>query len=78
MASISAPSLTALRAFEAAARHLSFQAAATELAVTQSAISHQVADLERGLGVELNEAVALAHPYTGKQLHLEMADKPID
>ncbi len=30
-----------------------------------------------GLGVELNEAVALAHPYTGDLLHLEMADRPI-
>jgi len=33
---------------------------------------------EPGLGVELNEAVALAHPYEGKALHLEMADKPIE
>jgi galactonate dehydratase len=30
-----------------------------------------------GLGVELNEAVADAHPYTGRELHLEMADEPI-
>ncbi len=30
-----------------------------------------------GLGVELNEAVAARHPYTGKRLHLEMADQPI-
>ncbi len=47
------PSLTALRAFESAARHLSFRAAAEELAVTQSAVSHQVADLEKSLGVAL-------------------------
>ncbi len=32
---------------------------------------------EPGLGVELNEAVALAHPYTGTQLHLEMHDRPV-
>jgi galactonate dehydratase len=32
---------------------------------------------EPGLGVELNEAVIAAHPYTGKALHLEMAGKPI-
>jgi 2-dehydro-3-deoxyphosphogalactonate aldolase len=32
---------------------------------------------EPGLGVELDEAVALAHPYTGTRLHLEMADRPI-
>jgi 2-dehydro-3-deoxyphosphogalactonate aldolase len=31
---------------------------------------------EPGLGVELNEAVALANPYTGNELHLEMAEKP--
>ncbi len=30
-----------------------------------------------GLGVELNEAVAAKHPYTGQALHLEMVDKPI-
>ena len=30
-----------------------------------------------GLGVELNEEVAAAHPYTGKQLHLEMIDDPV-
>ena len=30
-----------------------------------------------GLGVELNEDVAAKHPYRGKQLHLEMLDKPI-
>ena len=30
-----------------------------------------------GLGVELDEEVALAHPYSGNRLHLEMADKPI-
>jgi len=32
---------------------------------------------EPGLGVELNEAVALAHPYSGKQLHLEMTNRPV-
>ena len=32
---------------------------------------------EPGLGVELDEAVALAHPYTGTQLHLEMTNRPI-
>lgn len=47
------PPLTTLRAFEAAARLLSFKAAAEELRVTQSAISHQVASLERNLGIPL-------------------------
>jgi galactonate dehydratase len=32
---------------------------------------------EPGLGVELNEAVARAHPYTGTMLHLEMAGQPV-
>lgn len=47
------PSLLSARAFEAAARHLSFQEAANELHVTPSAISHQVRSLETFLGVEL-------------------------
>jgi LysR family transcriptional regulator, glycine cleavage system transcriptional activator len=47
------PSLNALRAFEVAARHLSFTRAADELAVTQGAVSHQVKALERQLGVAL-------------------------
>ncbi|MCM3563401.1 LysR family transcriptional regulator [Hydrogenophaga intermedia] len=42
-----------LLAFEAAARHGSFQKAADELSVTQSAVSHRVINLERRLGVSL-------------------------
>ena len=42
------PSLNGLRAFEAAARHLSFTQAASELNVTQTAISHQIRRLTRG------------------------------
>ena len=45
--------LNALRAFEAAARHLSFTRAGEELCVTQTAISHQVKGLERRLGMPL-------------------------
>jgi L-alanine-DL-glutamate epimerase-like enolase superfamily enzyme len=30
-----------------------------------------------GLGVELNEAVAAQHPYTGKGLHLQPVDRPL-
>ncbi len=48
----SAP-LNALRTFEAAARHLSFNAAASELFVTPAAVSHQVKHLEEHLGVSL-------------------------
>ena len=47
------PSLNGLRAFEAAARHLSFTQAAGELNVTQTAISHQIRRLEEELGVRL-------------------------
>lgn len=43
------PSTTALQCFEAAARHLSFTRAAEELSMTQSAVSKQVAQLERHL-----------------------------
>lgn len=45
--------LNALRAFEAAARHLNFTRAADELCVSQGAVSHQVALLERRLGTAL-------------------------
>jgi LysR family glycine cleavage system transcriptional activator len=47
------PPLNAIRAFEAAARHLSFTRAAEELNVTQAAISHQIKGLEDVLGVPL-------------------------
>ncbi|MVO14295.1 LysR substrate-binding domain-containing protein [Parasedimentitalea huanghaiensis] len=47
------PPLHALRAFEAAARHLHFKNAAEELGLTPTAISHQVRQLEDILGLEL-------------------------
>jgi len=47
------PSLNALKAFEAAARHESFTKAADELSVTQGAVSHQVKALEVELGLRL-------------------------
>ena len=57
------PSLNGLRAFEAAARHMSFTRAADELNVTQTAISHQIRRLEEQLGIPLfvrhNRALAL-------------------
>jgi LysR family glycine cleavage system transcriptional activator len=49
------PPLNAIRAFEAAARHESFTAAAGELCVTVTAISHQVRQLEAILGRKLFE-----------------------
>src|SRR3982750_4470587 len=47
------PPLTELRAFEAAARRLSFKMAAAELHVTPTAISHQIKLLERYCGKTL-------------------------
>lgn len=62
------PSLNGLRAFEAAARHLSFTQAAAELNVTQTAISHQIKRLEQELGVPLfvrqNRALTLTPKAT--------------
>ena len=66
MAGRDLPPLSALRAFEAAARHLSFRVAAEELGLTQSAISHQVAALEQHFGTRLfdraGRRVALSEP----------------
>ncbi|MGQ7959023.1 LysR substrate-binding domain-containing protein [Pseudomonas sp. SP16.1] len=47
------PSLSALRAFEAAARHESAKQAAEELSVTATAVSHQIRALEESLGIAL-------------------------
>lgn len=47
------PSLSGLRAFEAAARRLSFKAAAQELSVTPGAISQRIRSLEEELGITL-------------------------
>ena len=47
------PSLTGIKAFEAAGRHLSFKLAAEELSVTPGAISQQIKHLEQALGFPL-------------------------
>ena len=47
------PGLQAVKAFDAAARHLSFTRAAEELNVTPAAISHQIKELEDQIGVSL-------------------------
>jgi len=80
------PPLTAVRAFEAAARHQSFTRAAAELGMTQAAVSYQVKLLEDRIGqalfqrlprkVELTEvgrrlAPAVAEAFQG--LHLAFA-----
>ena len=38
---------------------------------------HVIPPTAPGLGIELNEVVALAHPYTGSMLHLEMTQSPV-
>jgi len=65
------PPLSALRAFEAAARHLSFTQAARELHVTAGALSHQIRGLEDSLGVKLFErrVRSIALTSAGKQLY---------
>jgi LysR family glycine cleavage system transcriptional activator len=49
----SVPGTRALKAFDAAARHLNFSKAAAELGLTPAAISHQIKEFEEQLGVEL-------------------------
>lgn len=73
------PPLTALRAFEAAARHLSFTRAATELHVTQAAISHQIKALESFLGVQLFHRQSRALRLTSQgQDYLPAVNKAFD
>jgi len=58
------PPLNALRAFEAAARHLSFKKAAVELSVTPTAVSHQIKSLEEFLDLPLFRRLARALELT--------------
>ncbi|MCB1641092.1 MAG: LysR family transcriptional regulator [Xanthomonadales bacterium] len=69
------PPVAWLRAFDAAGRHGSFRAAAEFLNVTPSTISHQIADLERHLGVQLFErsARAVRLTQTGAELLADVA-----
>ena len=67
------PPLAALRAFEAAAAHLSFQKAAGELSVTPTAISHQVRGLEDTLGQPLFRRFARRLALTPAGLRLAHA-----
>lgn len=70
------PPISALRAFEAAARLRSFTLAAEELGLTQSAISHQVRGLEDHLGFELfqREPRRIATTAKGERLALAVRD----
>ena len=70
------PPLNALKAFEAAARHLSFTKAADELFVTQAAVSHQIKALEEFLSMKLfirrNRTLLLTEE--GQAYFLELKD----
>tara|TARA_R110002072_G_scaffold176934_4_gene332780 strand:+ start:3584 stop:4474 length:891 start_codon:yes stop_codon:yes gene_type:complete len=66
------PPLNWLRAFEAAARHGSFTAAAGELNLTQAAVSHQVRSLEHHLNFALFERL----PRSLKLTHMGQAYLP--
>ena len=70
------PRLDLLRSFEAAARHLSFTLAANELALTQSAVSRQIQQMEEGLGVALFERRhrSLALTDAGKVMNRAVID----
>lgn len=59
------PPLNWVRAFEASARHRSFTAAARELNLTATAVSHQVRSLEKYLGYPLFERLARSVRLTG-------------
>lgn len=60
------PPLTSLRAFEATARRSSFKAAAEELFVTPTAISHQIRQLETHLGLRVLERTPRAVKLTAE------------
>ncbi len=62
------PSLNALRAFEAVARHLSYPAAAEELRVTPAAVKQLVSKLEDALGTPLLERKGRGLALTGSGL----------
>ena len=53
------PPLNSIKAFDAAARHLSFTKAGDELCVTHGAISRQIRSLERATGLTLTDGDSL-------------------
>ena len=76
------PPLPAVRAFEAAARHGTFSAAAGELGITQAAVSYQVKVLEERLGAPLfiraGRRVSLTPPGARAAGRLTLALDEID
>lgn len=76
------PPLAAVRVFEAAARHQNFTTAATELGMTQAAVSHQIRILEERLGTSLfrreRRRVVLTEPGRRAAAELTRAFDMID
>jgi LysR family glycine cleavage system transcriptional activator len=72
---MNSPSLSAIRAFEAAARHLSMSRAGDELHVTHAAVSHQVRKLEDWIGVPLfrRQGRGVRLTAAGEQLFVRLA-----
>ncbi len=70
------PPLNALKAFEVAARHLSFTRAADELFVTQAAVSHQIKSLEDFLSMKLfvRKSRALFLTEEGQSYYLDLKE----
>lgn len=70
------PPLSAVRAFEAAARHGSFTRAAAELGMTQAAVSYQIKLLEERLGLPLfqRRARRVVLTETGERLGISVTD----
>ncbi|MEL7254710.1 MAG: LysR substrate-binding domain-containing protein [Pseudomonadota bacterium] len=75
MSKPSLPPLNALRAFDAAGRHLNFRLAAEELRVTQGAVAQHVRALEKHLGVTLFDRLpkGLALTQVGHEYHANIA-----
>ena len=70
------PPLDGLRAFEVAARRLSFTEAAEELLVTQGAVSQRIKALERELGVPLFDRLARGIALTEEGARLALSIRP--
>lgn len=70
------PPLPALRAFEAAGRHLNYSRAAEELFVTHAAISHHIKSLENAVGLKLFQRIGRQMRLTesGSALHAHVSD----
>lgn len=64
MSRLQLPPLNALRAFEVAARHMSFKYAADELCITPTAVSHRIRTLEDWLGIKLFNRLTRSLEFT--------------